>query len=282
MRSLTPASLPAARPRWRRRQPRWLRATVRYGAAALLLALVADGSLWLWRSGAVAQAYAGGVAGAVRLTAQLGLCVGDVVVEGRIETRPELLLTTLGVRRGMPLLAVDLAAARTRLEALPWVRAASVERRWPQLLYVRIEERTPLALWQHNDEIKLIDGAGVVIVGADIHRFANLPMVVGEGAPSHAPALLAMLAKEPELARHVAAATRVGNRRWNLRLQEGIDVRLPESNPGQALALLSALEAKLQIFTRDIVMIDMRLPDRLIVRLAPEAAARAVKPGRST
>ena len=282
MRSLTPASLPQARPRWRRPAPRWLRATLRHGRTALLLALLAGTGFWLWRSGALAEAYARGVAGATQFTAGLGLRVAEVRVEGRNETRAEALLATLSVRRGMPLLAVDLAAAKARLEALPWVRTASIERRWPQLVYVKIEERVPLALWQRDSAIKLLDAEGTVIADADIRRFADLPMVVGKGAPAHAPAFLAMLAKEPELARHVAAAVWVGNRRWNLRLQEGIDVRLPESNPEEALTRLSALEAKQRIFARDIVMIDMRLPDRLIVRLAPEAAPRAIKPGRST
>lgn len=282
MRSLTPAPLPTARPRWRRPAPRWIRGTLHHARTALLLALVAGGGFGLWRSGALAQIYARGAAAAVQLTAGLGLRVADVVVEGRGETRPEVLLAALGVRRGMPLLALELGAAKARLEALPWVRTASIERRWPHLVYVRIEERVPLALWQHDGAIRLIDGEGTVIAGADVRRFADLPMVVGEGAPGHAPGFLALLAKEPELARHVAAAVWVGNRRWNLRLQEGIDVRLPESNPEAALARLAALEAKERIFARDIVMIDMRLPDRLIVRLAPDAAPRAIKPGRST
>ena len=282
MRSLTPAVLPTARPRWRRPSPRWVRAALRHGRAALLLALLAGGGFWLWRTGALAQTYAWTQAAAVEFTAALGLRVADVVVEGRNETRPEAVLEALGVRRGMPLFALDLGAAKARLEALPWVRTGSIERRWPHLVYVRIEERTPLALWQHAGVIRLIDAEGTVIAGVDIRRFADLPMVVGEGAPSHTPAFLAMLAKEPELARHVAAAVWVGNRRWNLRLQEGIDVRLPESNPEAALGRLATLEAKERIFARDIVIIDMRLSDRLIVRLAPNAAARAIKPGRST
>ena len=282
MRPLTTASLPQARPRWRRPAPRWLRAVLGGGRTALLVLVLAGGGFWMWRSGILAEAYARGVASATQVTAGLGLRVAEVLVEGRNETSAEALLATLGARRGMPLLALDLPAARARLEALPWVRAASIERRWPQLLYVRIEERVPLALWQHDGAIKLIDGEGTVIAGADVRRFADLPMVVGEGAPAHAPAFLAALAKTPELGRHVAAAVWVGNRRWNLRLQEGIDVRLPESDPAGALSRLAALEAKQRIFARDIVMIDMRLPDRLIVRLAPEAAPRAVKPGRST
>jgi cell division protein FtsQ len=280
MRQLTTSSLPAARPHWRRTAPRWLRPAIRYSAALSLAIALSGGALWSWRSGALAAAYGHTVTGAVLLSGELGLRVGDVQVEGRHETQAGALLAALGVRRGMPILALDLAGAKARLEALPWVRSASVERRWPHLVFVRIEERTPLALWQNQDRIKVIDQEGTVIEGADIARFASLPMVVGPEAPKQTPALLAMLAKQPALARHVAAAVWVGKRRWNLHLQEGIDVRLPELGTEDALARLAGLEAKEQLFARDIVMIDLRMPDRLIVRLSPEAAARQLKPAK--
>ena len=200
------------------------------------------------------------------------------MIEGRERTAPAALLAALGVRRGEPLLAVDLAAAKARLEALPWVKSASVERRWPRLLYVKIAERTPLALWQDDGKIRLIDSGGTVIEGADLGRFAKLPMVVGAGADKAAAELLAMLAKEPSLMPHLEAAVRVGARRWNLHLVEGIDVRLPESGAEEALARLAELAPKERLFSPDIVAIDLRLPDRLIVRLSPAAAAARQPP----
>ncbi len=282
MRTLKAASLPPARQHWRRPAPRWLRDALRYGAVALVLAGLGGGGFWLWRSGTAAAAAAALVDGAARASASLGLRVADVTVEGRKETPVVALLAALGIRRGEAILAVDLTAAKARLEALPWVLRASVERRWPQLIYVKVEERSPLALWQQNDKTRLIDLQGTVIESADTARFANLPLVVGAGAAKAAPAFLALLAKQPALAPHVQAAIWVGKRRWNLRLVEGIDVRLPELAPEEALVRLAGLETKEKLFARDIVMIDLRLPDRLIVRLAPDAAPHEHKPGRST
>jgi len=282
MRPLNATALPTARPRWHRRTPRWLRASFRYGALALLLAVLGGGGLRLWQSGTAARAATAALEGAIQGSAALGLRVGDVMVEGRNETQPAALATALGIRRGEPLLTVDLGAVKARLEALPWVLSASVERRWPQLIYVKLAERSPLALWQQGGKIRLIDTAGTVIEGADTGRYANLPFVVGDGAAKAAPAFLAILAQQSSLAKHVQAAVRVGRRRWNLHLVEGIDVRLPESDPEEALARLAELEAKERLFARDIVMIDLRLPDRLIVRLSPEAAQRERKPGKNT
>ncbi|HYB08754.1 MAG TPA: cell division protein FtsQ/DivIB [Alphaproteobacteria bacterium] len=282
MRQVTAPSLPAAKPRWRRPTPRWLGAVVRYGGAALLATLVCVAGAWVWRSGTAERTLLALLDAGLQTTSGLGLRVGDVMVEGRHETTAQELLAALGAKRGAPLLGLDLGAARERLESLPWVRAASVERRWPSLVFVTIEERTPLALWQSGGRIKLVDREGKVIEGADVARFAQLPMVVGEGAPKQAPAFLDMLAKVPELARHVESGIWVGNRRWNLHLNEGIDVRLPEINPDEALQRLADLDAKERLFERDIVLIDLRLPDRLIVRLSPDAAARQGKPGKNT
>lgn len=282
MRQLNETSLPPARPRWRRPAPRWLKRTLRYGALAVVAASLGGSGLWLWKSGSAARSIGELAQAAVGASATLGLRVGDVLVEGRNETSPQALLAALAVKRGAALLAVDIRAAKARIEALPWVASASVERHWPQLLYVKIEERTPMALWQVGGKIKLIDREGKAIAGADVGRFATLPMVVGEGAHKEAPAFLALLGNQPALAAHVQAAVWVGHRRWNLRLQEGIDVRLPEANPEEALGRLAELDAKQQLFARDIVMIDLRLPDRLIVRLSPEAAQRERKPGKNT
>jgi cell division protein FtsQ len=282
MRQLSAGSLPAARPRWRIPLPRWLRATLGYAILGVLAGGLAAGGIWLWRNGTVSEAYSGAADAALEASASLGLEVREVLIEGRVETQPAALLAALDVKRGAPLLGVDLRAARARIEALPWVRTASVERRWPGQIQVSITERAPLALWQHNGRIELIDREGKTISGAPVNRFSGLPMVVGEGGDRAAPGFLELLAKRPSLGPHIQAAIWVGQRRWNLRLQEGIDVRLPEANPEEALDRLAELGDRQQLFSRDIVMIDLRLPDRLIVRLSPEAAQRERKPGKNT
>lgn len=282
MRQLSASPLPAARPRLRRLSPRWFRVGLRYGTALFLIAIVGGGGAFLWKSGALQRGYAQTVGGALRITADLGLRVSDVVVEGRNETSAHAILAAVGVKRGAPLLALDLAAARARLEALPWVRTASVERRWPHLVFVRIEERIPFALWQAGRQIRLIDRESKVIEGADIHRFSKLPLVVGEGANKQVAAYLDMLSNVPSLERRIEAGIWVGNRRWNIHFANGVEVRLPETDPEEALQRLADLDEKQRLLSRDIVMIDLRLPDRLIVRLSPEAAQRQGKPGKNT
>lgn len=214
-------------------------------------------------------------------SAHLGFAVGDIAVEGRHTTAPATILKALAARRGTPILAVDPKRAAARLAALPWVRSAVVERRLPGTILVRLVERRPLALWQHDNRLELIDRHGAVIPVGDLGRFARLPLVVGADAASHASALLRMLAKEPELAGHVSAAIWVGDSRWNLRLDDGIEVMLPAGDPSAAWAELARLERKSMILKRDVRTIDMRLPDRLVLRVAaPPPGRDAKKKGR--
>jgi cell division protein FtsQ len=214
----------------------------------------------------------------VAATASLGMVVEDIEVEGRETTDASMVVTALAARRGTPILAVDLWRAKAELEKLPWVRSAAIERRLPQTLYVRLTERRPLALWQHAGKQHLIDPQGEVIPVADLSRFARLPLVVGDNAALRAAALVEMLEREPALAARVTAAVRVDGRRWNLRIDDSIEVLLPEENPDAAWAQLAAFERRNNLLKRDVKRVDMRLPRRLVVRVnAPPTASPAAK-----
>ena len=236
----------------------------------IVLAAAVYGAAQLGRSPLDRAVLAGVPNRLIDATAALDFRVADIRVEGRATTDRETILDALGARPGTPILAVDPVRAKQQLEALPWVRSALIERRLPDTLYVRLVEREPLALWQHAGKIELIDHAGAVIPVTRLDRFAKLPLVVGEDAASHAAELLAMLASEPELARRVTAAVRVGGRRWNLRIDNVIDVLLPADEPAAAWGDLARLQRSSAILKRDVLTIDMRLPDRLVVRVAPE------------
>jgi cell division protein FtsQ len=220
----------------------------------------------------------------LQASAALGFRVADIRVEGRATTDRETILEALNARPGTPIFAVDPARAKQQLEGLPWVRSAVIERRFPDTIYVRLVEREPMALWQHGGKIDLIDRTGQVIPVTRLDRFAKLPMVVGEDAASHAAELLAMLTTEPDLAARVTAAIHVGGRRWNLRLDNAIDVLLPSEDPATAWADLARLQRNNAILQRDVQAIDLRLPDRLVVRVAPEPPKEAppAKKGRPT
>ncbi len=259
--------------RWRR----WL------GIAALAGIVVAAGvSTWLAASGRATEIAARLKDAAVARTAAMGLVIDHVLLEGRVHTPRREVLRAVGVRRGDPILSVDPRLIAGRVGAISWVESVVVERRLPATLYVRIVERTPMALWQRNGRLALIDRGGVVLTRRDLSKFSFLMTLVGDNAPRHAPELLTMIAGDPALARRVRAAVRVGGRRWNLRFDNGIDVSLPQRDAAQAWARLGRLERKHGLLGRDIKAIDLRLPDRLIVRRKAGPAPRPKQRGAKT
>lgn len=248
-------------------RPPWRRALIA-GAACGVIGGAAVGAGW-W---SVRGGYGDRLPEqALALSAAVGLVVREVITEGRALTGREDLLTSLAVFAGEPILGVDTATAKSRLERLPWVQSVSVTRLLPDTLHIRLVERRPLALWQRHGSFVLIDGRGRVIEGNHVQRFANLPIIVGPDAPAHAAALFADLSVEPTLLRRVRGASRIGGRRWNLYLDDDVEVRLPAGNGEAAWRRLAAAERSAGLLERAVSVIDLRQPDRLVLRLTPEA-----------
>jgi cell division protein FtsQ len=270
------------RPRRRRSWPKWIR------PATFALAIVAAwgtasyGVLQVWRAGVVGDTAERLGRGLLYMTADLGLSVQEVMVTGRNETAAADMIAAIDVQRGTPMLAVDPEAVRQRLKKLSWVRDARVERRLPGVIAIAVEERVPMALWQRGGKLVLVDREGAVILRSGLDRFRHLVTLVGDDAPKGAPELLAVLAAEPQLERRVNAAIRIGERRWNLQMDNGIDVRLPETDIAAAWAQLAQLERDQKVLGRDVITIDLRLPDRFVIRVNPDQARRGKATAKQT
>ena len=270
-----------AKSRKKQRPPLLTRKRITGVLSAVLVALVAGGGWWAWSSGAAERALEKTHWRVIALTSQIGFKVDEILVVGRRETKQEDLLKAVRLARGAPILAFDLDAARQRVEALPWVQRATVERMLPDTILLNVEERLPVALWQHKGAFALIDQEGEVILRKGLRRFSDLIVVIGADAPRHAAALMSTLSAAPELMPMVKAAQWVGGRRWNLRLKGDIDVRLPEADPAAAWIRLAEYEKAHQVLERDVQVLDLRVPDRLIVRKNPRPDTQAA-PGRET
>lgn len=244
---------------------------------ALVLGSGAAGTWYVAQDGRFAAIVAQAEARVAIAGAQLDLTVQSVQVVGRQRADAQAILAALGVKRGTPILGVDIDAAKARLEAVPWIRSAAIERLLPNTLFVRLDERAPLALWQHGGKFDLVDQDGNVIAGANVADYPSLPQVVGDGAAAAAPDLITLLDSEPALQRHVTASVRVSGRRWNIDFDNGIEVALPEDGAVDAWHRLAALDRSDRLLERDVQAIDMRLPDRLVLRLAPDVAKTLIK-----
>jgi cell division protein FtsQ len=260
--------------------PRWLRRPVRLFArlgtgefvpprcsasittAILFAATGAYGTYLGGRMPEVAQA----------VTARTGFAVDQVRVVGHRETSEIDILEKLDLTGWTSLIGFEVDGARERVAALPWVEVASVRKVYPETLEIRITEREPFAIWQHDGQLSIIGRQGNVIVPYTGGRHAGLPLVVGSGAGERAAGFIAGMAEFPELASRVKGYVLVGGRRWDLRLDNGMTVKLPEANVQGAVAELLRVERETGIFNRQVAEIDLRFADRVVLQLTPEAA----------
>jgi cell division protein FtsQ len=242
------------------------------GVTGSMLLLAGSVSFGVIRGGhlpAVAEGLAD-IRDAVANTA--GFRVAAIALSGNQQITREEILATAGITGRKSLLFFDVEVARAKLKTNPWIADATVLKLYPGRLQISITERKPFALWQINGKVSVVADDGTVLEPYVARRFARLPFVVGRGAQAGAHAFLAELDHYPAIRDQVRASIRVAERRWNLRLKSGIDVRLPEENVAGALQRLIALDDEKKLLSRDIVAVDLRLPDRVTVRLSDSAA----------
>ena len=245
-------------------------AAARMAAALFIGATVIYGIAIGGFAGRMAERAQEGVRSAMQ---HAGFVVQRLEIEGSDKTTREDIVEALGFSEGVPILSVDGTAAKEKLEQLSWVRHAKVMRFLPSTVQVVIEERVPFAVWQIDGKMHLIDVEGSRIAAVAREDYADLPLVVGKGAPDQASPLLEILKSHPELHSRVMAAVRVGERRWTLKLNNGIEIKLPEERIAGALDRLAELDQMRNLLTAEIESIDLRLGDRISVRLDEKAAA---------
>jgi cell division protein FtsQ len=203
----------------------------------------------------------------------LGFGVARVHITGLGDLSPAEILAVGGIDASSSLPFLDVEDVRARLSAVPLVRDASVRKVYPGTVEISLVEREGHALWQNHGEFFVIAVDGAVIDRYRGNRFNELPIVVGEGAAQRAAEILARIDEVPGLKPHIRAAVLVSGRRWSLKLVNGVDVRLPEGDEAAALRRLAAMIRDHKVLDKDVLAIDLRLPDRAVLRLTEEAAA---------
>lgn len=232
----------------------------------VILLVGATGIYGLITGGHVSRFYDFGAARLDQAVRDAGFSIQDIAITGLNRVARDTVLQALDATEKRSILSFDASAAQMRVQRLAWVKLAKVMRLFPSKLIVDIEERTPFAVWQHKGKRFLIDPDGTVITELALLPDTELPLFVGAGAPKAAAVLLNVLRLYPGIGKKMKAAIRVAERRWTLKLRNGIDIWLPEENVGRAFNDLAQLDISHQLLSRDIAAVDLRLPDRVTLR----------------
>lgn len=231
------------------------------GSVIFILGLAA----WLWHIGWPQRQAEHLAQAGLEITQKARFAVRDIVIEGRQQASKDAIFSALGMGAGAPILNFDVEAAQAKIATLPWVANATVERRLPDTIYIRLTEKQPLARWQRKGRVVVIDSEGKELPEAKLDQFGQLPLVVGADADAETANLLDTLKDFPDVANHMTAAVRVSSRRWDVHLDSRVVARMPESDMPDALKRLAELITVKKVLDRNITAIDLRLPDRLII-----------------
>ena len=204
---------------------------------------------------------------------KLGFGIDSVTVSGATHMNESRILAIAGLTSKISLPFFDVAAARTRLEADPLVKQASVRKLYPNQIVVDIVERTPYGVWQKDGEVRAIAGDGGPVDEVHDSRYSDLPFVVGDGANLRVREFTGLLSAMAELRPRIEAGVLIGQRRWNIKFKSGMEIKLPETDPEAAIAALLRLQRQSRILERDVLALDFRTPGRVFARLSQEAAA---------
>ncbi len=204
------------------------------------------------------------------VTAFVGLNVDEVKIVGHIESSEIDIITALDLKDHASLVLFDAAAARKQMLAMPWVKDVTVRKTYPGSVHVAIIEKEPFALWQSGQLVSIIDPQGQIIEPLRDSKFNSLLLLVGDDAEKVGPEFVRTLSGFERISGQTRAAVLVAGRRWNLVMENGVEVKLPENEMEIALAKLEHIHGETELLGRDILSIDLRIPGKMAVRL-PEA-----------
>ncbi|MFK7968016.1 MAG: cell division protein FtsQ/DivIB [Rickettsiaceae bacterium] len=194
----------------------------------------------------------------VDITSDAGFILEHVIIEGQRNVTENNIIESIGADYGESIYSLSIDDIRKRIEENPWVKVALVERRLPNTLHVAIIERTPIAIWQFKQKIYIIDKEGNRITSKDIEKFSDLIHVVGQDANVYALGLIEELARHPALSKKVISAVRYGQRRWDLNLEQKINVKMPDKAFSEAYEYLHALDKKGKLFNQNYKVINLK------------------------
>jgi cell division protein FtsQ len=128
-------------------------------------------------------------------------------------------------------------------------------------------------LWRREAGLDLLDEGGVMVGPAAARiDFPDLPVIAGEGAESAVAEALALQAVAEPIRGRLRGLERMGARRWDVVLDRGQRILLPEAGAVQALERAIAMDQAVDMLARDVVAVDLRLPHRPTIRMTEKAA----------
>ena len=200
-----------------------------------------------------------------KLTSDMGFSTKKITIEGQQHVKKSQIAQTLKLKPGAPIFTLSLTELKDKLEEIEWIKSATVERRLPDNIHISIVERTPIALGQKDYKLYIIDEEGVIISEENLAPYLSLPIITGDGAEIYAPSLIKTLKEDLSLFNRIYSIIRVGERRWNVRFDDDLEIKLPEERMKSAWKKVIKLYKRNELFLPDNACIDLRVENKIFI-----------------
>ncbi|WP_348524708.1 cell division protein FtsQ/DivIB [Paracoccus marinaquae] len=252
----------------------WLRPLyrrlVRVGGPAFLIAMTAG----IWLSDEDRRAtLTGGIAGLVdKVQSREAFQVRLMTVEGASPVVDKALRAMLPVDLPASSFDIDLPALRLQVMQLDAIESIDLRIKPGGILSAVVTERQPALLWRHARGIEILDRSGHRVASVTSREVRpDLPLIAGEGGDLATAEALELLDAAGPILPRVRGLIRRGERRWDLLLDHGQRIMLPESGAVIALEAAIALDRAEDMLGRDVKVVDLRDPSRPVLRLGVDA-----------
>ena len=207
--------------------------------------------------------------------AQLDIKLKNVKILGIENTKPTEVINIVSGLKETSLSNIDLHEISTQINNIDWIKKSELRKIYPSTLVVKVYEHNPIAIWFNNGNKFLVDDESEIIKELNPNNFKNLKVIAGPNALEDIPEIISMIRNYPEFEKKIKSLLRVGDRRWTVRLHNGITIHLPEKNVANAIEEIEQLDSKHALLSRYVDIIDMRLPDRIDIMPSGVAMSRS-------
>ena len=196
-----------------------------------------------------------------------GFALKSVYIQGRINTPKQQIINAITIKTGDSMFRVDTQDIKNKISKIGWINTVSVERRFPNTIYITVKEKKPVAIWQLNGTLSIIDKNGDVLSKNQLKKFSHLKILVGKNANKKVLDFMRIIAHDTTLSKMVSAGIWISKRRWNVVLLNRIEVKLPSVSPNLSWVKLGKYAKKKNLLTRDIKSIDLRITDKIFLKM---------------
>jgi cell division protein FtsQ len=159
----------------------------------------------------------------------------------------------------------DLSLISNVLKKKKLIKKFIITKTSENLLTIKIEEKNIIGLTKIKNSNYLIDEFNNLIEEKITPKLFHLPFFNGKNSYKNANVILSLIRKSDVSINYISFSF-IDNRRWNINLNNGVKILLPETNIIDTLKLLKKIDSEHNILKGNFIEIDLRIYKKFFLK----------------